>query len=71
MSWSEQIMDATIEYGVCLPLTLTAGSKSRCVRLLGLALYVPWFVPAGVLSLPVMIIALLAIMVESTWKGEF
>ena len=65
--YSEKALVWLMEYWLCLPLTLT-DRKSRWVRIVGLLLFFAWFLPAGILWLPVTVLALVSGIFETIWK---
>lgn len=68
--WDEKLADAIWDYGPGLPLTITEDSKSRTVRILGLAWFFAWFFPVMIiLAIPLLMILYLSIICD-VWRGD-
>lgn len=65
----ERFVDWIFDYVMALPLTCTDQSEYRSVRLLGLLLFVFWFVPVTFISFPFFVLGMLGMIVEETWTG--
>lgn len=67
--WDVRLVESLFLYGIALPLTLTQESKSRAVRLGGLVWFVAWFLPIGVVTMPLVLAAIVLSIIMTTWRG--
>jgi hypothetical protein len=67
-NWCWTLIEWAMDYGMCLPLTLTMSHKIKVVRVLGLLLMFGWFLPIGLLLIPVMVLLMIASLFEETWR---
>lgn len=68
--WCGRAADWIIHWIPGLPLSLTEGSKSKVVRLIGLVAFFFWFFPAMGLVLIPLLFLMLGEVVQITWRGE-
>ena len=66
----ERAMDAILDFGVFLPLTLTQDSKSAAVRLGGLACFCVWCLPVFALFMLPMLFLIFVNIVGDVARGE-
>jgi hypothetical protein len=50
--WSARGVDALIDYGLLLPMTLASRSRLRSIRVFGLIVQLMWTLPAMILFVP-------------------
>jgi len=63
------LLEKLMNYGMVLPLTLTMDSNKRWLRVLGIPLMLIWFLPAGIICCPFMLLLLFALIFERAWDG--
>lgn len=67
---SGDVADFIFDRIIMLPANLTNESQSRGVRVLGFVWHMIWFFPIGMACMPVLAVALIATVVEDTWRGH-
>lgn len=65
----ERWMFNLFDYGMMLPLKLSYRSKSRLVRLVGLAVAPVWLFPAGLVCMVPLVLLMVGALVEEAWNG--
>lgn len=69
--YSEVILDFLFDWIFCLPLNLTQENKSPVLRVAGIVWFVfAWIFPVGILWIVLSVPLLLAMIVETSWKGD-
>jgi hypothetical protein len=68
--WDDKVIEGLFEYGPDLPLTLTADSSYRVIRLVGLLWYVVWVLPAFVICAIPLLLMIFVNIFMMTWRGE-
>lgn len=64
MKVGEKLFDAIYKV-LFLPMSLTENSGKKIIRVIGLLLFFVWFLTIGVLTLPLMLIAMIIEMFEN------
>ena len=68
--WSTRALDAFMNYGPALPLTLCMDSQNRTIRLFGLLWFAVWCLPAmAVCAVPILFL-LIADIVMHVYRGD-
>lgn len=66
---AEKIMEFAMEWIIGLPLTVTARSESRAVRMMGLLWFAAW-IPISMAGILLSLPLILVVIVEETWHGH-
>jgi hypothetical protein len=66
--YCEKIVEFLFLYVLCLPFTLTSGSKNRFVRVAGILIFFVWFLSVAILWVFFTVPMLVAMIFERTWK---